>query len=175
MKRPDAARPEAAKLVAVAALIVAVFAVALSAYGVWTDHRARQQIAVQMQLQTYLTDYAALRAGYDNAGFSAASYFDCDEYDLRLKAGTAAAMLLSTVETMKEAGDPRAESWARLLAGFPGPVDDFGLLDGYVRTDWGRQALAAARAAIPFKHYPKCAEPDISRQAPAVPKGAGVS
>jgi hypothetical protein len=161
-------------LVSAAALLVAVFAASLSGYVIWDDHRARREIAVQLQLQTYLADYAALRTSYDNAGFSAASYFDCDAYDLRLKASTAAAMLLSTIETMRAAGDPRAESWARLLAGYPGPIDDFGLLDGYARTDWGRQKLAAARAATPWKRYPKCAEPPISRQPPAVPKGAAV-
>jgi hypothetical protein len=172
MNFPD--RPSSTTI-AVAAFVVAAFAAALSGYSVWEDHRARKEIAVQMQLQTYLTDYAALRASYDNAGFSASSYFDCDAYDLRLKANTAAAMLLSTAEAMKEAGDPRADRWARLLAGYPGPIDDFGLLDGYARTDWGRRKLAEARASTPWKRYPKCVEPDITRKPPAAPKGAAVN
>jgi hypothetical protein len=161
--------------IAVAAFIIAVFAAILAGYSVWEDDHVRKEMAVQTQMQSYLADYAALRASYDNAGFSASSYFDCDAYDLRLKANTAAAMLLATVEAMKEAGDPRADRWARLLSGYPGPIADFGLLDGYARTSWGKRKLAEARASTPWKRYPKCAEPDISRQPPAVPKGAAVN
>jgi hypothetical protein len=134
--------------IAVAAFIIAVFAAILAGYSVWEDDHVRKEMAVQTQMQSYLADYAALRASYDNAGFSASSYFD---------------------------GDPRADRWARLLSGYPGPIADFGLLDGYARTSWGKRKLAEARASTPWKRYPKCAEPDISRQPPAVPKGAAVN
>jgi hypothetical protein len=168
-------RPVQSLQIAITALIVAIFAAILSGYNVWEDHHIRKEMAVQAQLQTYLGDYAALRASYDNAGFSASSYFDCDAYDLRLKANTAAAMLLATAEAMKEAGDPRADRWARYLSGYPGPIDDFGLLDGYAKTSWGKRKLAEARASTPWKRYPKCVEPNISRQPTAVPKGAAVN
>ena len=162
-------------LIASTALVLAALAASLSLYNALEGRRAREEMVVQAQLQTYLTDYAALRTSYDNAGFSESSYFDCDAYDLRLRAGAAAAMLLATVESMKEAHDPRADKWAGYLSGYPGPIHDFGLLDAYVRSDWGRRKLADARSSAPWKRYPKCAEPDISRLPSAVPKGAGVS